>query len=112
MNDVGIKEPIIRELVQASAEISARIVGRETAFTVLIRLASGEKTVVTSRGTNRLFASLDTAATFLGELGILHFEIDISHYRPGRLRAARPDRAEALRHTRTRLRQQSLGLEL
>lgn len=102
----------MRELIQASAEITARIVGKESAFMILLHLASGEKTLMTSRGSVRLFASLDTAAAFLGELGLLQFDIDISHYRPGRLRGPRPDRAEALRHTRTRMQQQSLGLEL
>lgn len=106
----GIKKEVLRELVQASAEITARIVGKERAFAVIVRLASGEKILMTARGEIRLFASLDTAAGFVGELGLLQFDVDISHYRPGRLRAPRPDRAEALRHTRTRMRQQSLGL--
>jgi hypothetical protein len=112
MNAAGIKEPILRELVQASAEISARVIGRENAFTVLIRLASGERPLMTSRGATRLFASLDTAALFLAELGIVRFDIDISHYRAGRLRGPRPDRSEALKLTRTRMQQQSLGLEI
>jgi hypothetical protein len=112
MNIAGIKEPVLRELIQASAEISARIIGRENAFMVFVKLASGEKPVITSRGAVRLFASLDTTAAFLGELGLFQFDIDISHYRAGRLRAPRPDRSEALKLTRTRMQQQSLGLEI
>lgn len=112
MELAGIRESVLRELIDASADISARIVGRENGFMVLIRAASGEKAVITSRGSVRLFASLDTAASFLGELGLVRFEIDISHYRPGRLRGPRPDRSEALKLTRTRLQQQSLGLEI
>lgn len=112
MQIAGIKETVLRELIQASADVSARIVGKESALTIIVRLASGEKTLVTSRGTVRQFASIDTAASFLGELGLVRFEIDVSHYRPGRLRRARPDRAEALRHTRTRMQQQPLGLEI
>src|SRR6266436_6760588 len=108
----GIKEQILRELVQASIEVTARIVGKENAFTVVAHLASGDKIVMTARGRVRLFASLDTAAAFVGDLGLLHFDVDISHYRPGRLRGPRPDRAEALRHTRTKMQQQSLGLEI
>jgi hypothetical protein len=106
----SIKEPVLRELVQASAEVTARIVGKDSAFVILVRLASGEKILTTARGSTRQFASLDTAASFIGDLGLLHFDVDISHYRPGRLRGPRPDRAEALRHTRTRMRQQSLSL--
>jgi hypothetical protein len=110
MISAGIRELVLRELVQASAEVTARIVGKENSFRVVVKLTSGEKTVVTSRGQIRLFASLDTAASFIGELGLVSFDVDISHYKPGRLRAPRPDRAEALRHTRTKLRQQPLGL--
>ena len=111
MEFAGIKETVVRELVQASAEVGARIVGKDNALIILIALPSGEKTLVTTRGAIRRFASLNTAAAFLGDMGLLRFEIDISHYRPGRLRAPRPDRAAALRLTRTRMRQQPLGLE-
>jgi hypothetical protein len=110
MKNVGIRELVLKELVGATAEISARIVGRENGFLVIVRLASGQKTLITSRGDIRLFASLDTAASFMGDIGVLQFEVDISHYRAGRLRGPRPDRAEALKHTRTKLYQQSLGL--
>jgi len=106
----GIKEQVLREIVQASPEITARIVGKDRAFAVIVRLASGEKILMTARGGVRLFASLDTAAAFVGDLGLLQFDVDISHYRPGRLRAPRPDRAAALRQTRTKMRQQSLEL--
>lgn len=112
MEMVGIRETVLRELIQASPELSARIVGKDNALMVLVRLASGEKTLVTTRGAIRLFASLNTAAAFLGDMGLVRFEIDISHYRPGRLRGPRPDRAAALRLTRTRMQQQPLGLEI
>jgi len=112
MELAGIRETVLRELIQASAELSARIVGKDNALMVLVRLASGEKTLVTTRGSIRLFASLNTAAAFLGDMGLVRFEIDISHYRPGRLRGPRPDRAAALRLTRTRMQQQPLGLEI
>jgi len=112
MDAPAITEPILKQLAEAAAEMSARIVGQQNAFVVLIRVGSGEKTVVTTRGNIRLFASLDTAAGFVRDLGVSRFEVDISFYKPGRLRNARPDRAEALRHTRTRMYQAPLGLEL
>jgi hypothetical protein len=112
MEVIGIKEQVLRELIEASPEITARVVGKQSAFTIHVKLASGEKTLVTARGTVRLFASLNTTAAFLGSLGLLRFEIDISHYRAGRLRGPRPDRAAALRQTRTRMQQQVLGLEI
>jgi hypothetical protein len=109
---VGIRETVLRQLVQASAEVSARIVGKDSSFSIVVHLGSGDKTVVTTRGNIRLFASLDTAAAFVGDLGLVRFYVDISHYRPGRLRGPRPDRAAALRQTRTRMQQQPLGLEI
>ena len=112
MDVPGITEPILRQFVEASAEMSARIVGTDNAFMVVVRVGSGEKTVVTTRGNVRLFATLDTAAGFVRDLGLSRFEVDISFYKPGRLRNARPDRAEALRNTRTKMYQQPLGLEL
>ena len=112
MDVVGITESILRQLAEAAAEMSARIIGQENALIVIVRVGSGEKTVVTTRGNVRQFASLDTAAAFVRDLGISRFEVDISFYKPGRLRNARPDRAEALRLTRTRMYQQPLGLEL
>ena len=112
MEVTGITEPILRHLAEASAEMSARIVGQQNAFIVLIRVGSGEKTVMTTRGSLRQFASLDTAAGFMKDLGLSRFDVDISFYKPGRLRNARPDRAEALRHTRTKMYQEPLGLEL
>jgi hypothetical protein len=112
MDIVGITEPILRQLVEASAEMSARIVGQQNALIIVVRVGSGEKTVVTTRGNIRQFASLDTAAGFVRDLGISRFEVDVSFYKPGRLRNARPDRAQALRLTRTRMYQPPLGLEL
>lgn len=112
MEVVGITEPVLRQFVEASADMQARIVGTENAFMIIVRVGSGEKTVVTTRGSVRLFATLDTAAGFVKELGLSRFEVDVSLYKPGRLRNARPDRAEALRNTRTRMYQQPLGLEL
>lgn len=92
--------------------MSARVLGTDNAFMVVVRVGSGEKTVVTTRGNVRLFATLDTAAGFVRDMGLCRFEVDISFYKPGRLRGARPDRAEALRNTRTKMYQQPLGLEL
>jgi hypothetical protein len=107
----GITESTLRQLAEASAEIGIRIVGKDNALIVLIRITSGEKSLITTRGNVRFFASLDTAAAFIGEIGILNFDVDISHYRRGRLRSPRPDRAEALKRTKTRMTQQPLGLE-
>ncbi|SRR5260221_1817484 len=112
MEFLGIKEIVLKELVGASAGVNARIIGKQNGFQIILQFISGEKTLINSRGDIRLFASLDTAASYVGDLGLLQFEVDISHYKAGRLRRPRPDRAEAMRKTRTKLHQQSLGLEI
>ncbi len=108
MDFAGIKQPILKAVVEISTGMAVRIIGREKGFQLLLQFNSGEKTLINSRGEVRLFASLDSVASYLAALGLLQFEVDMSHYRPGRLRGPRPDRAEALKRTRTKLRQQSL----
>jgi hypothetical protein len=68
--------------------------------------------LATSRGAICLFAFLDTASTFVKDLGIERFKVDMTDHQPGRLRSARPDRAEALRLSRTKMKQQNLELRL
>ena len=103
-----IKEPVLRELVSASAVTRATVTGQEKGFSVIVRCGNGEKTLATTRGAVRLFASLDTAGAFVRAVGLARFDVDMSGHEPGRLRKARPDRAEALRHTRTKMQQQNI----
>ncbi len=55
-----------------------------------------------------MFSSLTTLATRLRGMGICRFEVDTAEYIAGRVRPPRPDRAEALRRTRTKPRQTDL----
>lgn len=105
-----IREPVLRELIQASSGVSATIFGRECGFALVVHIGSVERVLATSRGGTRLFASLDTACSFVKELGLERFEVDMTEYQPGRLRGARPDRAEAMRLSRTKMQQQDLEL--
>ncbi len=106
-----IKEPLLRELISAAEQVRATAAGREKGFALVFQVGNAERTLATSRGSVRLFASLDTAGAFVRELGIPRFEVDMTCHRPGRLRGARPDRAAALRLTRTKLQQQPLRFE-
>ena len=104
-----IREPVLRELVQASAIVGATVTGRERGFSVIVRIGNnGEKALATTRGGIRVFASLDTAGAFIRDVGLPRFDVDMSGHEPGRLRKPRPDRAEALRRTRTKMQQQPL----
>lgn len=102
-----IKEPVMRELVRANSITKACLIGKAGGFAVSIAYAAEERLLATSRGDIRLF-TLEGAQKYLCELGIPRFEVDASGYLPGRLRKARPDRAEALRNTRTTPRQTEL----
>lgn len=105
-----IREPLLRELVKVSAVRLATIRGFATGFEVIVNVGDQEKVLETVRGEKRLFASLDTAASLVRDIGLPRFEVDMTEYQPGRLRKARPDRSEALKRTRTRLTQQILGI--
>ena len=105
-----IKEPVLRELIDAAESVSAVVSGRECGFGVVLHLGTSERTLATSRGEVRLFASLDTASSFMKDVGLERFQVDMSGYQPGRLRSARPDRAEAMRLSRTKMQQQDLEL--
>jgi hypothetical protein len=50
-----------------------------------------------TRSGSRVFASLSTVAMLLKRLGFDRFVVDASQYVPGRVRAARPDRAAAMK---------------
>lgn len=103
-----IKEPALRELVAASAVRSAMIVGQHGGFVVTVSYGSNERTLATTRGGIRIFVTLDTAGAFVRALGLPRFEVDLSQYEPARLRKPRPDRAEALKRTRTKMQQSKL----
>jgi hypothetical protein len=112
MNDLAIiKEPVLRELVLTSVDVQAVAVGEQNGFALQFRFGNAERKLATSRGAVRLFASLDTAGAFIRSIGISSFGVDMSRHEPGRLRSPRPDRAAALRSTRTRPRQQPLEFE-
>jgi hypothetical protein len=103
----AIKGATLRELISASYVETVRVVGSKGGYIITVRRGANECVLAGARGAVRLF-TLTTAAKFLGELGLRKFEVDVTEYEPGRLRKPRPDRAEALRKTRTTLKQANL----
>jgi hypothetical protein len=103
-----ITETVLREISRAANGLRATIIGQHQGFALMFRVGSADRILVTARGDIRLFASLQTAGSFMHSSGISLFTVDMQGYTPGRLRPPRPDRAEALRRTRTKLRQQPL----
>jgi len=108
MSADAIRETTLRELAEADSIRSVAAVGRHGGFAVSVHYGVVERTLSSARGDISLFPNLTTLATFLRKFGITHFEVDTAHFEPGRVRPARPDRAEALRRTRTKRQQANL----
>lgn len=96
-----VRETTLRELVTSGVFTGACAVGQQGGYAIAVQCGLSVRTLATSRGDVRLF-TLERASVFLKALGVTRFEVDATHYEPGRLRKPRPDRAEALRRTRTR----------
>jgi hypothetical protein len=111
MPQLTIKEPTLRELAEAQSLSGVIAVGQRGGYVLALRYGAHEaqRLLATARGERRVFANLNTLTNFLRRLGISRFEVDSAEYTPARVRAARPDRAEAMRHTRTKPRQTALS---
>lgn len=103
-----IRETTLRELVEANSIRAATVIGQRGGFIVSVRYGMTERLVASTRGDLRVFPNLTTLAIWLRRIGLSRFDVDTSNFEPGRIRAPRPDRAEALRSTRTRPRQAEL----
>lgn len=108
MNSDTIRENTLRELVTSSSINSASAIGRQGGFAVSIQCGKTHRVLGSTRGSVRVFSNLTSLAIFLRGLGIPRFDVDSANYEPGRVRPPRPDRAEALRRTRTIPRQSDL----
>lgn len=95
-----IKETTFRELWSTGTVRSVGLAGKRGGYAIVIKLAADDRMLANTRGEIRLF-SLGAAAKFLREIGLLEFCVNMHGFEPGRLRGARPDRAAALRKTRS-----------
>lgn len=86
-----IKLESLRELVAAGSVKSATILGQKGGYAVLASVGMQQRLLGTKYGEVRMFASTDTAVKALREVGLSQFNLDVTHFEQGRLRAARPD---------------------
>lgn len=93
----SVRLDTLRELVAAGSVRSATLLGQRGGFAVLVRIGMSERLLANRAGQPRLYAKLDTAAKDLRAWGFGEFIVNVAHYEPGRLRAARPDRSAALK---------------
>ncbi len=103
-----VKEEIVRELARSGSLATATAIGQEGGFALMVRYGASERLLGSKRGAVKLFSSLTTLAMRLRAMGISKFEVNSAAFVPGRVRPPRPDRAEALRATRTKPRQTEL----
>jgi hypothetical protein len=112
----AVAEATLRELCGSGVDVTPVVVGVPDGGFALV-FAYGppgrevRRVLGTSRGPMRRFGSMDTAGLFLRDLALPRFSVDLADYQPGRVRGPRPDRAEALRRTRTSPRQAELLLQ-
>ncbi|HVT54936.1 MAG TPA: hypothetical protein VHD34_02645 [Xanthobacteraceae bacterium] len=105
-----IKEPTLRELAEAQSLSGVVALGQRGGYALTVRygMTETQRLLATARGETRVFSNLNTLADFLRKLGITRFEIDATDYERARVRAARPDRREAMKRTRSRPTQAAL----
>ena len=86
-----IKFDSLRELVAAGGVKSTTILGQRGGFAVVANIGMQQRTLGTRAGEVRMFGRLDTAVKMLRDMGLAQFQVDVTHYEPGLLRAERPD---------------------
>ena len=86
-----IKLETLRELIAAGTVKSATILGKSGGYAVLTSIGEQQRPLGTKFGTTRMFSTIDTAVRVMRELGVQRFQLDVTNFEKGRLRAARPD---------------------
>lgn len=95
-----LREAPLRELLAAKVVTSITAVGGQGGFIVEVKFGERLGVLATSRGGARVFASLSTLATLIQRLGSPRFEVDVSEYQRGRVRAAQPSRSALMKSGR------------
>lgn len=92
-----IAESTLRDLVAAGVVEAITATAKGGGFEVVIKFGSAEAVLGNAKNEPKLYASLDTIAAQLLKLGVRSFAVNTTGYKPGLVRAPRPDRAEAMR---------------
>ena len=92
-----VTDSTLRDLVAAGVVEAITATAKAGGFEVVVKFGNAEPVLGNARGEPKLFASLDTIAGQLLKLGVKTFTVSTVGYKPGLVRAPRPDRAEAMR---------------
>lgn len=92
-----VKIATLRELVEAGSVRGVSLLGQKGGYAVSVRYGMAERILAGRDGDPRVFATLDTAARTLRELGVAAFDVNGANFEPGRLRPSRPELAASMR---------------
>lgn len=96
MNIETIDQATLSELVEAGAISKANIVGETGGWSVRVKSGKTNKFLRTQKKRQiRLFKKMDSLVDYLKNMGISHFDVDATSYKPEI--KSRPDRSQALR---------------
>lgn len=92
-----LQEAPLRELIAARVISHVIALGQAGGFVLEVHFGERKAVLASSRGGPRTFASLSTVAVLMQRLGHPRFEVDVSNYAPGRVRAAQPERSASMK---------------
>jgi hypothetical protein len=94
---VLLQEAPLRDLLAAGMAGTVLVKGITGGFILEVTIGGRPAVLASARGSERLFASFETVGLLLRRMGLERFEVDVSKYEPGRIRAARPERSAAMK---------------
>lgn len=94
---VLLQEAPMRDLFAGGMADSVLVKGITGGFILEVNIGGRPAVLASARGSERLFASFETVGLLLRRMGLERFEVDVSKYEPGRIRAARPERSAAMK---------------
>ena len=95
-----LQEAPLRALIAANVVQELTAIGRAGGFVLRVELADRTAFLASTRGEQRIFASLSTLACLMKRLGAPRFAVDAAEFGPGRLRRPQPERSAAMKEGR------------
>ena len=85
----------LRRLVNAGANVGAKVVGAAGGWGVVINYGRASQTLAATRGKPRTFRQFETLASYLKELGITEYHVNSAAFEPGAAAANPSDKRSA-----------------
>lgn len=97
MTTETIDHTTLTKLAEAGVVRSARVVGQQGGWAILVKYGKTERTLAAQRSQQlRIFRKLETLVEYLKGIGIARFDVDAVNFDPGNS-IKRPDRAAAMK---------------